>query len=78
MFYDFGMMCETAKSKADLLDVFFGIYEKDSNKVLYICRCSVQNPASFLRLSIAQLFDLSMASVITALLLCSDLPLLDI
>lgn len=33
VFYDFGMMCETAKSKDDLLDVFFGIYEKDSNKV---------------------------------------------
>ena len=33
IFYDFGMMCETAKSKDDLLDVFFGIYEKDTNKV---------------------------------------------
>ena len=33
VFYDFGMMCETAKSKDDLLEVFFGIYEKDSNKV---------------------------------------------
>ena len=32
IFYDFGMMCETAKSKDDLLDVFFGIYEKDTNK----------------------------------------------
>ncbi len=32
IFYDFGMMCETAKSKDDLVDVFFGIYEKDTNK----------------------------------------------
>ena len=38
MFYDFGMMCETAKSKDDLLDVFYGIYEKDSAKVR-VCRC---------------------------------------
>ena len=61
VFYDFGMMCETAKSKDDLLDVFFGIYEKDSNKV------------DLLLLSDAAACTLSLAPVIFGIVLCINI-----
>lgn len=32
IFYDFGMMCETSRSRDRLMDVFFGIYQKDADK----------------------------------------------